>query len=366
MEMCRNLLLGIGVPEHEIEKRVQDTFFAIFADENERFYFESGADAGYMLDTGNIDARTEGMSYGMMMTVQMNRKDVFDRLWTYSKRYMWNADGCYAGYFAWSTKPDGTRNSDGPAPDGEEYYAMALFLASERWGDGEPPYDYANQARDILRHMVHQHELVLGGKPMFTPGTALIKFIPDWEFSDPSYHLPHFYERFAALADPADRDFWLRAAAASRRYIVAACHPVTGLAPEYAHYDATPETTRGHGDFFSDAYRVALNIGMDATFCGQRPEWTRIIDNMQRFLADKEPFMTYAIDGTPKEPPALHPVGLLATVAAGAAATDTRLSREWVRRFWDTPPRKGDRRYYDNCLYFFVLLLLSGRYRLRF
>lgn len=35
-----------------------------------------------------------------------------------------------------------------------------------------------------------------------------------------------------------------------------------------------------------------------------------------------------------------------------------------VRRFWNTPLRDGPRRYYDNCLYFFALLALSGRYRI--
>jgi len=34
-----------------------------------------------------------------------------------------------------------------------------------------------------------------------------------------------------------------------------------------------------------------------------------------------------------------------------------------VARFMEMKPRTGDRRYYDNCLYFFSLLALSGRYR---
>ena len=41
------------------------------------------------------------------------------------------------------------------APDGEEYYAMALFFASHRWGDGPPPLDYSVQARRILHACVH-------------------------------------------------------------------------------------------------------------------------------------------------------------------------------------------------------------------
>jgi oligosaccharide reducing-end xylanase len=155
MEKSPNMLLACGIPQTEIDGRIEEAFRLIFMDRRERFYFESGADAGYMLDTGNFDVRTEGMSYGMMMAVLMNRKNLFDRLWTFSFRYMYNTAGPYAGYFAWSVTPEGKHNSDGPAPDGEEYYAMALFFASARWGEGESPFDYAAQARAILRHAVH-------------------------------------------------------------------------------------------------------------------------------------------------------------------------------------------------------------------
>lgn len=35
-------------------------------------------DKGYMVDTCNTDVRTEGMSYGMMMAVQMDKEEEFD------------------------------------------------------------------------------------------------------------------------------------------------------------------------------------------------------------------------------------------------------------------------------------------------
>ena len=63
-----------------------------------------------------------------------------------------------------------------------------------------------------------------------------------------------------------------------------------------------------------------------------------------------------------------HPIGLIATVAEAAAAVnlddgDARSAAERaLRRFWDTPMRTGRRRYYDNCLYFFAILALSGHY----
>ena len=40
--------------------------------------------------------------------------------------------------------------------------------------------------------------------------------------------------------------------------------------------------------------------------------------------------------------------------------TEGATTDAWLRRFWHTPLRRGKRRYYDNCLYFFCLMLLSG------
>lgn len=364
MKNTPNLLARCGIHQQEIDKKLDMVFRTIFEDEQERFYFPFGSDMGFLMDTGNLDVRTEGMSYGMMMCVQRGEKELFDRLWRFAKRFMWQADGPYAGYFAWSVAPDGTKNAQGPAPDGEEYFAMALFFASSRWGDGVPPLDYGAQARDILCHCVHQHELAAGGQPMWDEKSALIKFVPEADFSDPSYHLPHFYTLFAALAEERDRPFWLRAAEQSRAYLTLACHQKTGLAPEYAHYDGTPETAHGHGDFFSDAYRVAMNIGLDSAWFGIRPEYRTIADNLQSFLDGRESYMTYQIDGTPLATPALHPTAIIATTAAASLATDTPLSRKWVKKFWDTPPRTGEGRYYDNCLYFFCLLMLAGEYHM--
>lgn len=92
------------------------------------FTIRRGEDMGYLEDTGNHDARTEGMSYGMMICVQMDKKEEFDRIWKWACTYMWMEEGESEGYFAWSCGLDGTRNANGAAPDGEEFFAMALFL----------------------------------------------------------------------------------------------------------------------------------------------------------------------------------------------------------------------------------------------
>lgn len=333
-----------------------------------RLYHTMDEDKGYIVDTGNTDVRTEGMSYGMMMAVQMDKKEEFDRLWNFAKVFMQHTEGRYKDYFAWHCKLDGTRLSPGPAPDGEEFFAMALFFASRRWGDGAAPFNYSEQARIILRACVHKGEDG-EGHPMWDPETRLIKFIPETPFSDPSYHLPHFYDLFALQADEADRAFWKDAAAQSRDYLHLACHPVTGLSPEYANYDGTPAEPQPHGDFrhfFSDAYRVAANIGLDYEWFRCDPWQVEQSNRIQAFFRDIDPadYRRYTIDGQPFDEPSLHPVGLLSTLAMASLAADGPDAGHFVKLFWDTPLRTGERRYYDNCLYFFTMLALSGNYRI--
>ncbi|NLO08943.1 MAG: xylanase [Clostridiales bacterium] len=365
----RNLFKELGYKEEEINKKLDDTYQTIFyGPEDERFYHEVGDDMAYFEDTGNYDARSEGMSYGMMMCVQYDWKKEFDRLWKFSKTYMWMEDGINSGYFAWSVQPDGTKNSEGPAPDGEEYFAMALFFASNRWGDGEGIYNYSKEARAILHECVHKGEDGNPGDPMWEPSNKLIKFIPNCDFTDPSYHLPHFYELFALWANEEDKEFWKEAAKASREYLHLACHPVTGLAPEYAHYDGTPIAKDNRDRYYSDAYRVPANIGVDyAWFAAD--EWQRdCADRIQTFFCETvegKIDRIYHTCGTIIDERALHPVAIIATNAqASLAANDTKNLRECVDLFWNTPLRKGDRRYYDNCLYLFALLSLSGNYRI--
>ncbi len=369
----RNVFKECGYSEDEITKRVEQTFETIFyGKEEERFYHEVGDDMAYMEDTGNHDVRTEGMSYGMMVCVQMNKKEEFDRLWKWVRTYMYIENGPNKNYFVWSCGLDGSKNADGPAPDGEEYFAMALFFASARWGDGEGIFNYGAEAKAILRECVHKGEASHPGEPMWEPSNKLIKFVPGFDFSDPSYHLPHFYELFAKNADPSDRTFWEQAAEASRGYLHLACHPKTGLSAEYADYDGKPhighqEIFGRHDWYYSDAYRTIANIGMDHLWFEKDPWQVEIANRLQNFYCAEQKehwdgvFLT---DGTRLEEKALHPVAIVAVNAQASLAADGPYVKECVDRLWDTPLRTGDRRYYDNFLYMFAMLALSGNYRI--
>jgi oligosaccharide reducing-end xylanase len=372
-----NVFRQLGKSDAEIKARLDSVFEEIFFGE-EKIYFYDG-DMGYVMDTGNNDVRTEGMSYAMMVFVQLDRKEDFDRIWKWARTYMYINEGRNKGYFYWSMLPCGGKNSDGPAPDGEEFFAMSLLFASERWGDGEGIFNYSHEARELLRACLHNGR-INEGEPMWNLENKLIKFVTGLEMTDPSYHMPHFYELFALKAYEEDRGFWREAAQASREYLKLACHPVTGLAPEYSYYDGTPYAERnnpdkspqtghpGHDTFYSDAYRVAANIGLDYEWFAPDSWHVETADKIQSFFMetvadDCTRDKVYETDGTVIDFPALHPVGLLATNAQASLAAQGRHRLALAERFWNTPPRKGSRRYYDNFLYIFAFLALSGNYK---
>ena len=366
-----NIFERIGHSKEEVDERLNNIFQEMFYG-SERIYHEAGIDMGYMVDTGNIDARTEGMSYGMMMCVQMDKKEEFDRLWKWSKKYMYMDEGVNKGYFAWSCQLNGEKNAYGPAPDGEEYFAMALLFAAHRWGNGEGILNYEKEAQMILHDMVHKGEFDGIGRSMFDRDNKLIRFICEVDFSDPSYHLPHFYELFAEWALPEDREFFAQAATASREYLKLACHEKTGLSAEYACFDGTPyhggrEQWGRHDWYYSDAYRTIMNICLDYAWF-KRDEWEEKIAKVFADFFVNQVGMDnwnhiFEIDGTMFEESALHPTAIIATNAMTALAADTKETEACLKKFWDTPLRDGNRRYYDNCLYLFCFMALSGNYK---
>ena len=106
----RNLFEEYGYSKFDIENKVIDCWNEIFDPKNpNHFYFDAPDNTGYMEDTGNDDARTEGMSYGMMMALQMNRKDIFDRIWKWARVNMYLEDGPNKGFFCWSNQTNGKR-----------------------------------------------------------------------------------------------------------------------------------------------------------------------------------------------------------------------------------------------------------------
>src|ERR1035438_9652709 len=166
----------------------------------------------------------------MMIAVQLDKKAEFDALWNWSRTYMYHDSPTHPayGFFSWSLKTTGVGNSESPAPDGEEYYTMALYFAAARWGNGSGIYNYRAAADRLLSDM--KNRAVITGPsgrgqetdgPDFNAEHKMVRFTPNnqrADHTDPSYHLPAFYELWARWGPPADRPFWAEAAQVSRDF----------------------------------------------------------------------------------------------------------------------------------------------------
>ncbi len=364
-------LLGKG--EAEVAAKIGLAWDKLFygRDSFERVYYPVGGDMAYIHDVGSGDVRSEGMSYGMMIAVQLDKKAEFDRLWKWAKTYMQNGPGTgYAGYFAWHCTTDGRKIDENPASDGEEYFATALFFASARWGDGQGIFDYRKEAQAILDTMLHKSE---EGSPvatsMFDPRTSYVVFVPtkgeESRITDPSYHLPHFYEAWALWADK-DEEHWKEAAAASRAFLRKAAHPTTGLAPDYARFDGTPTDMYGgrHMNFRYDAWRVGMNVAMDWSWFKADPWQVEQSDRLLGFFRSmgiRGYPDRYTVDG--KNEGNDHSLGLAAMNAAACLAATGEGRRDFVQALWDASVPSGQWRYYNGMLYMLGLLNVSGRYK---
>lgn len=383
----RNLFTEVGYSKEQVDEKLQGIFQNLFFG-RDKIYFEVGDSMAYISDVKNHDVRTEGMSYGMMIAVQLNKKDIFDRLWRWSKKNMQHQDGPFEGYFAWSCKTDGTPNAKGPASDGELYYITSLIFASNLWGNDEG-IDYLKEAQNILNCSMNKGGGKEGVTNLIDAEHKLITFVPFRGaalFTDPSYHIPVFYEVWAKWAEDGRSEYWKECARSSRDYLHKAVHHVTGLTPDYSYYDGRPFRTE-YGivgeDFRFDSWRVPLNIALDYSWSCADKEWQQDYGTkIQSFLYSQglETFVDqYTIDGgmVSDTLPAgnykknlRHSLGLVATSAA-ATTMSTYLKRsEFVHHLWNSEHKPYEDgffdAYYDGLLYLFAFMHLSGNYRIIF
>ncbi len=384
----RNLFSEMGYAEADIEAKLKAVFDEVFRGPD-KVYFEVGDDMAYISDIKNHDVRTEGMSYGLMIAVQFGEKEIFDRLWRWSKKYMQHKEGPLEGYFAWSLNTDGTHRAEGPASDGELYYVTALIFASNLWGNaGE--INYLAEAQHILNASWNK-DGTGNIYPFINKENHLITFTPDGggtRYTDPSYHLPAFYEVWAKWAEDGRADFWRQCAAASREYMHKSVDPDTGLNPDTNNFDGSPLNSgfggRSKPSFRFDSWRVPMNMALDFTWSGADSEWqTQYANTIQQFFYSKgiDRFVDqYNVDGTDvnfvmaagngnmRAQALRHSVGLVATLAAASLAADHPIAKEFVQRLWNSrnvPYEDGYfDAYYDGLLRLFAFMHLSGHYRI--
>lgn len=377
-----NTLSDAGYSQTDIDQKVTKAFYDVFEGPN-KVYFEVGDSMAYVSDLKNHDARTEGLSYGMMIAVQFNKKDVFDRIWRWSKKYLQHQDGPREGYFAWSINTETMKkNSDGTASDGELYFVTDLLFASNKWGNNTGINYYA-EARRILDAM-WKKDGTGGIHHIFNTEHKQISFTPErdnYNWTDPSYHVPAFLEIWALYAKDGHEQFYKDCADTSRAFLHRTCDAVTGLNPDYAEFSGAMHVAPWMPPGFRyDSWRVPMNIAMDYAWFGKDKKWQQqYAKRFQQFLRSRG-ISTFEdqfnMDGTlPTEilqaggfKKLRHSIGLIGTAATTTMITGNKGGYDFLQELWNAKLQPYEDGYfdpyYDGLMYLFSLMHLSGKYQI--
>ena len=376
-----NLFREAGYRPADIDQKVAQAYHDVFEGPN-KVYSTVGDSMAYVSDVKNEDARTEGLSYGMMVAVQLNKKQVFDRLWRWSKKYLQHQSGPLEGYFAWSINTTTMkRNSEGPASDGELYFVTSLLFASNRWGNATG-INYYKEARRIL-DASWKKDGTGDVYNLFNTKHKQISFVPTgdmYNLTDPSYHVPAFLEVWAEYARDGHEQFYRDCADTSRVFLHRACAAPTGLNYDYTDFSGQPHPTRwAPAAFRYDSWRVPMNIAMDYVWFGKDRRWQQqYAQRFQGFLRTKgvNTFEDqFNVDGSRpdfilpagKVKKLRHSLGLVATSASASLMRPAPPQLDFVHALWNArlaPYEDGYfDPYYDGLLYLFSLMHLSGKYQ---
>jgi len=374
----RNLFVEIGKTPAEVDAKVDAAFEQLFFGDasTEAIYRTVGTDEAYIEAIDSKDIRTEGMSYGMMIAVMMDRQDVFDKLWKFAKNKMQQKSGDLKGYFAWQLSDESPYSvkDPNPAPDGEEYFVSSLYLAWKRWGNKSSVqgniFNYQEQADSLLRYMTKPKTNSM--LPLIVPDRKQIVFSPAQvsdPYTDPSYHLPGFYRMWAEFAGH-NNQLWKRMADTSIAFLPRSWHPVTGLNPKFTTFDGAPMPRGTNNDtdankYATDAHRTPMNYAFDWAWFKSD---TSIVIHTKRFLnflyskGIDTYTQSYLLDGTPMTSygPGESQIG---ANAVAVLASDNLRDFDFVKALWKQPMSSGQWRYYNGLIQMLSLLHVSGKFK---
>ena len=200
---------------------------------------------------------SEGIAYGMLLSVYADDKDLFDGLWSYYKS---NLDG--NGVMHWKINGcSGVSGSNG-ATDAELDVAMALVIASEQWPSGS----YAADAKSMIKK-IKQFEMGSDGQTLNGDAWGNTN-----SCRNPSYFAPAYYKEFAKV-DTDNGTFWsTTAVSASDQVLKANRNATSGLVSNWCDNAGTENscgnTGSGANGYGADACRNPWRMAVDYLWHG--------------------------------------------------------------------------------------------------
>jgi len=372
-----NALRELGHTDQEISDKINSVFNQLFHGDpsTQAIFFPVGDDEANIQDTFHSnEIRTEGIGYGMIIAVELDKQLEFDQLWRYAKSELMEPPGPTQGYF--KSYCDTTADASGSPdrcldPFGLEQFVMALIFAHDRWGKGNSSdaghIDYAADVWslfDVMRNKEAENGGIVDNVTnIFDNVTHLIFNQPDTasnNFTRPSAEMPAYYEMWAqATHDP----FWSAAASSARSYWKSVTNSSTGLIPIRAYFSGQPYP--GWDMYGPEGFRVQLNMVLDQIWIGSDPWDLTEADQLIKFFTSMGPGygMSYRLDGTVVDDTAYDPAIAAANGVTALIATPNTNRTNFLTAAWNLTTPTGPTRYYAGIWDLLALLVLSGQYR---
>lgn len=353
----------LGKDDAAIKQKLDAAFNRLFhGDPNdEAVYFTEGGDLAYVRDILHGDIRSEGVSWGMLIAVQLGKQDEFDRLWAYAKTTLaYPSSDANAGYFrSFCDEANGGRVACAD-PFGFQQFLSALLFARGRFASSTR-HDYEADALGLFD--VIQTNATKA--PLFDATSNLVLHLPNAESAGvtrPSLEMPAYYELWAqATGDSRYR----QTASAARSYFALVANTTTGLLPIRSRFDGRAVADFDY--FGPEAYRAQISLALDAIFFNKDPWQAAHAQRMLDFFVSKglDTYgQAYSLDGQTclelcqRESALIAANGITAALAPPSAARTA-----FIQAVWDLDPPTGPPRYYPGMVHLIALLILGGQYR---
>lgn len=326
-------------------------------------------------ENDKLDATvSEGIGYGMLLTVAHDEQAAFDGLWAYYKKgaqgnglLNWLRYGCDAHR---DTKYG--QYPDGAATDADLDAAMALIMAKCRWGSTGTSVDYGAAATGLISAIKNNETGTDGGRAYLQPGDSTWFEGMGGTCVNPSYDAPAYYRAFAKfLTGQSDKDFWNKLADDTYPLLTAGANGSTGLVHNWtSNSGATAACASSYNnpdDYGSDAARTPWRIATDYVWWGT-PAAKTFTDKITTWVKGKgiaSIGQWYKVDGSLSTHPdaAIHTVITAGGFACGALTYDQATSDEFAAEIKRMPTTSGfDANYFPRSLRAVYLLLMTGQF----
>jgi endo-1,4-beta-D-glucanase Y len=290
---------------------------------------------------------SEGMGYGMILTVYFGEKDLFDGLFEFYKSKRTELAHNLMG---WRVTCDDILDP-GSATDGDLDVAYALIVAHYQWGES-----YLEEAQDIIAILKEHYFVDCEGVYTMKPGGH-------WggcNLTDISYYTPAYFRLFTEVSEDT---FWNTVADAAYIILGNGANDTTGLVPDWQSYDGVPggNPPSGRDDYYHyDASRIPWRMALDYLWNGNinARDWCMKITNFADAIGAAGIVDGYDLNGTPRG--RHNNSAFIGGFAVGAMCSSQPIVDNFIARLLVL--EAYDRNYFNLSLRCIYMLVLTGNF----